>query len=995
MISIKKEFHKHRYALLFHSLVLMIIMLLWSQTATAFFEPILIDDDNNHRIWKITGADRFSDLTGENLHDGIAPDIVQVGSYSLGYNIQDLATDDYGKTWALAMGTGVDGSIAGHAYIGQIIESLGIYSFTSPVDLGNTYNDPQQKNHGKALVWDTRNQYFIYEANPTQNDNLQATFKAYDPVSETVVADPWGTGNAEMVISLPIAQLHTYAQGLAFAPDQQLYAIIGMNPSILLRLEQNANHQLTGNSTLIGSAGLGIGLNNIEVLTFTPSGELLVVQSNGSSTLSSNKGKAFTVDLTTGIPTEVADLDTGGTLGHLDWEGIHFFSPAEPFECTTDSYLFMSQNGMNSPTEGVSVDLTTGTATSLNNTNSFHPTNINAIGYNIKDGFIWGYDRPNNKVVRVDKNYNIISHTITGLPANSYHSGDVSSEGILYLAERHIQSGKIHKVNINPSSTNYLQYEGSITLNPNTYNTFFNAKAIADFAFHPSDGNLYAIGTDNKLYKINSNTGLVTLVGNIGISLSTNPNATWFDREGYFYFNGNSTAIYRIDLTNPTSPNTTATSFSELTLPSEGDAARCAQAALIPETTLPKCFAMTDNVAELYSFDLNKSTPATKVNTTMLLNGEGATYRASDNAIYTFHQPTLGIDNPSDLYKVAMDGTVTLIKSNFLDKQGVGAEFIHYSDGSERLMVLTPQSHSRLQIYDAQDLTNSAPLSSLPLFFPDGTDAYVAGLAVNPVTGEILVIDDRHDNEDFVEIYSVDTSTGQLTLKTTLTIPGIDAESLAFAEDGYLYTENDRGNPLPTYKNKIFRIDLLTGNIIVVEEDIDNVVSGDIEGMSCTGSKIITQLPPSNGCTALSNDINAGLSTPQGLKSGDKLFLGSTTLATKTGHLKAFAVDASGLPSGSVLWDAATQMTDTERENRFYSTDSSGNLALLSGLTATDFATDAATVTTLKNVLYAAALGTLSSSNNLTLIDNQSDALNYLQDPYYRPYYTTIVSERS
>jgi hypothetical protein len=106
----------------------------------------------------------------------------------------------------------------------------------------------------------------------------------------------------------------------------------------------------------------------------------------------------------------------------------------------------MSQNGSSSPTEGVSLDLTTGTATAVNNGSSFHPTNINAIGYNIKDGFIWGYDRPNNKVVRIDKDYNVISHTINNLPANFYHSGDVSAEGILYLAEQFTEVEKSIKL---------------------------------------------------------------------------------------------------------------------------------------------------------------------------------------------------------------------------------------------------------------------------------------------------------------------------------------------------------------------------------------------------------------------------------------------------------------------------------------------------------------------------------------------------------------------
>ncbi len=53
-----------------------------------------------------------------------------------------------------------------------------------------------------------------------------------------------------------------------------------------------------------------------------------------------------------------------------------------------------------------------------------------------------------------------------------------------------------------------------------------------------------------------------------------------------------------------------------------------------------KCFAMADDAAELYSFDLDISTAPIMVPTSMIMNGEGATYRATDNAVYTFSQTT-------------------------------------------------------------------------------------------------------------------------------------------------------------------------------------------------------------------------------------------------------------------------------------------------------------------------------------------------------------------
>ncbi len=287
------------------------------------------------------------------------------------------------------------------------------------------------------------------------------------------------------------------------------------------------------------------------------------------------------------------------------------------------------------------------------------------------------------------------------------------------------------------------------------------------------------------------------------------------------------------------------------------------QAYALPTTviaTTDKCFAMADNAAKLYSFDLDINTPPTSTNTTQILNGEGATYRATDNSVYTFHQSGIqGVDKPSDLYRVDLAGNATLIKANFLSEQGVGAEFVHYSDGTEHLVVLLREYDSRIEIYNAQDLTNSTPLSSLPLFFPNSSPAKVDGLAINPNTGEVLVVDDADTDTDYPEIYSVNMSTGQLTLKVTLNIPGIDAESLAFAEDGNVYLENE-GWGATSVQNKIFRVNLSTGALTAVEENIDAIISGDIEGMSCTGSKIITN---TGGTTAdisgtIFEDINYG-----------------------------------------------------------------------------------------------------------------------------------------
>lgn len=77
---------------------------------------------------------------------------------------------------------------------------------------------------------------------------------------------------------------------------------------------------------------------------------------------------------------------------------------AQPFACNSDSYVFVS-DGADSPTFASIIDLANNTSKSANEGVAFHPTNINATGYNLKDGYIWGYDVGNDKVVRVGNNY--------------------------------------------------------------------------------------------------------------------------------------------------------------------------------------------------------------------------------------------------------------------------------------------------------------------------------------------------------------------------------------------------------------------------------------------------------------------------------------------------------------------------------------------------------------------------------------------------------------
>ncbi len=526
-----------------------------------------------------------------------------------------------------------------------------------------------------------------------------------------------------------------------------------------------------------------------------------------------------------------------------------------------------------------------------------------------------------------------------------------------------------------------------------------------------------------------------------------------------------------------------------------------------------KCYAITNDRTLLYKFDLDSATSPVSVTLSQLFNGEGAAYRATDNTLYAFHQDSASSGDPSKLFKVSLNGTATLVKNDFISSRASGAEFVTYSDGSERFYVLMDESASKIVTFDATNLASGSALSTINLTYPDTSIAHVSSLAVNPATGEVLVMKKRGatawdsqldpavvDPADFPKIYSVNMNTGQLTLKTTLITP-VDAEGLAFASDGNLYTESEDKDRSNNTIHSIFRINLDTGATTVVESAD---LSGDIETLSCTGSEITTPVQVGisgtvfqddntndnqdgaeaglpniavslyedtnndgavdnadnligiassdtngnysfgslssgdylvqvdntdsslasglalggtnpldvtinsshvadkdfpfdlSGCSGLTGTINAGLASNLQIKNTDKIFLGSTTISTETGHLKAYVVDASGTPATDASWDAADQMTADERQARLYSSDASGDKVAFYSLDDAAFDTNGLpTVITIKDTIKAAVLGALSSDSNLTLIDDNKDVFSYLNDASYRTFVSSAETSRS
>lgn len=196
---------------------------------------------------------------------------------------------------------------------------------------------------------------------------------------------------------------------------------------------------------------------------------------------------------------------------------------------------------------------------------------VNAIGYNIKDHYIWGA-RVNGSIVSIGIDGSTTSYAITGLPSSEYIIGDVSPDGYYYLYDSGNQI--YYTIDLDPSRATYLKL-----VNP-TNNYVVDGRspkgtplaseiAIDDWAYNPQDGLLYGVIRATTVTINNGNAFSVNTldpvtntrvwkkkVDNSGgfrepkTATSRFFGATFFDNSGNFYAVANASGnFFKIDLT--------------------------------------------------------------------------------------------------------------------------------------------------------------------------------------------------------------------------------------------------------------------------------------------------------------------------------------------------------------------------------------------------------------------------------------------------------------
>jgi len=253
---------------------------------------------------------------------------------------------------------------------------------------------------------------------------------------------------------------------------------------------------------------------------------------------------------------------------------------ASPFStCPSKAFLFQG-----SPVASYGVNLVTGNYQLIEDNPGIN-ANINGLGFDEQDRYLYGFNTTHLQVVRMNSDYQVESLNVTGLPADtSFFVGDVANHHY-YLYRKNVG---LYKVDLSPLDNDISYPLTAVLVSAQSSIT------LTDIAFHPNNNQLY--GVDNRtgfLYQIDPDTGVDTFVGDSGEKGTFG--AMYFDVNGYFYLSRNQDGkIYRIDLSSLTKETTVeelslldvkAIHFADGPSSSQNDGARCASAPLIDEDT--------------------------------------------------------------------------------------------------------------------------------------------------------------------------------------------------------------------------------------------------------------------------------------------------------------------------------------------------------------------------------------------------------------------------
>jgi fimbrial isopeptide formation D2 family protein len=264
-------------------------------------------------------------------------------------------------------------------------------------------------------------------------------------------------------------------------------------------------------------------------------------------------------------------------------------SSAAPFaDCNTNGLLYQYPNGTD--TTVYSIDMVTGQSDPSSTptpTPQISGRTINAIGYNVTDNFVYGWDNTNDTLVRIHSDFTVEEITINGFTtATTIIIGDVDENGYYwFVVGNGTANGETyHAVDLTSggNTVDLVPGIGTGTLS----GIPAGQSAGADWAYVPGGSGLYRVMHDTpnnqgRLLVFDRDTGAFSDLGLIDQSqlpsTDLKEGAFYADANGFLYASDNDDGnIYRIDVN-----AVSATLFSTGPASDANDGARCAEA-IIP-----------------------------------------------------------------------------------------------------------------------------------------------------------------------------------------------------------------------------------------------------------------------------------------------------------------------------------------------------------------------------------------------------------------------------
>jgi uncharacterized repeat protein (TIGR01451 family) len=303
------------------------------------------------------------------------------------------------------------------------------------------------------------------------------------------------------------------------------------------------------------------------------------------------------------------------------------FEDMPTWECTADGYLFQSPSSTSHPV--YQVDLATGSYTTPANTTA----NVNGVGFNPTDGYVYGVDASTRNPVKIGSDGTVVQlPRPAGYVPLSYNVGDFDEDGHLWISvdgQNYPTDAPWFEIDYAAGSSTYGQIIDS--------GTFTTNLTGPDWTF--LDGSLDGIATNsNHLVRFDTTSHVQTDLGPISDVPASIYGATYGDAAtGSLYASNNATgAIYRVNVAS--AEGLLVTDAGPVS--GQNDGARCA-AAPIPTITVTKTVEGRAHVDDQFTVGLNDADgdtlasatttgTDTTVSTTDFPVSQGQTYTITD-----------------------------------------------------------------------------------------------------------------------------------------------------------------------------------------------------------------------------------------------------------------------------------------------------------------------------------------------------------------------------